>query len=79
MCLAGAVVASWFLRQEVAGSQVQALFTVMTNILVTEFTKLSETFRKNSNEFKEVEQTSFRSEVSVEATFSHYYYISKVV
>ena len=42
MCLAGAVVASWSLTQEVAGS---GPFTVMTNIFVTEF---SETFRKNS-------------------------------
>ena len=42
MCLAGAVVASWSLTQEVAGS---SPFTVMTNIFVTEF---SETFSKNS-------------------------------
>ena len=32
MCLAGTVVASWSLTQEVAGWQVRALFTVMTNI-----------------------------------------------
>ena len=34
MCLAGAVVASWSLTQEVAGL---SPFTVMTNIFVTEF------------------------------------------
>ena len=39
MCLAGAVVASWSLTQEVAG---------LTNIFVTEFAEFSETFRKNS-------------------------------
>ena len=44
MCLAGAVVAPWFLTQEVAGSNP---FTVMTNIIVTEF---SETFRENSSD-----------------------------
>ena len=43
MCLAGAVLASWPLIQEEAGS---SPFTVMTNIVVTEF---SETFRNNSN------------------------------
>ena len=42
MCLAGAVIASWSLTQEVAGL---SSFNVMTNIFVTEF---SETFRKNS-------------------------------
>ena len=36
MCLAGAVVASWSLIQEVAGL---TPFTVMTNIFVTEFTE----------------------------------------
>ena len=39
MCLAGAVVASWSLTQEVAGS---SLFTVMTNIFLTEFAEFSE-------------------------------------
>ena len=39
MCLAGAVVASLSLTQEVAGS---SAFTVMTNILVTEFSEISE-------------------------------------
>ena len=34
VCLAGDVVASWSLTQEVAGS---SPFTVMTNIFVTEF------------------------------------------
>ena len=34
MCLAGTVVASWSLTQEVAGS---SPFTVLTNIFVTEF------------------------------------------
>ena len=41
MCLAGAVVASWFLTQEVAGLNP---FTVMTNIFVNSV----KTFRKNS-------------------------------
>ena len=36
MCLAGTVVACWYLTQEVAGS---SPFTVMTNIFVTEFTE----------------------------------------
>ena len=39
MCLAGTVVASWSLTQEVAGSN---HFTVMKNIFVTEFTEFSE-------------------------------------
>ena len=39
VCLAGAVVASWSLTQEVAGS---SPFTVMINIFVTEFTEFSE-------------------------------------
>ena len=39
MCLAGTVVASWSLTQEVAGS---SPFTVMTNNFVTEFAELSE-------------------------------------
>ena len=34
MCLAGSVVASWSITQEVAGL---SPFTVMTNIFVTEF------------------------------------------
>ena len=34
MCLAGVDVASWSLTQEVAGL---SIFTVMTNIFVTEF------------------------------------------
>ena len=42
MCLAGAVVSSWSLTQEVAGL---STFTVTTNIFVA---KLGETFRKNS-------------------------------
>ena len=46
MCLAGTVVASWSLTQEVAGSNP---FTVMTNIFVTEFSEFTETFRENSN------------------------------
>ena len=36
MCLAGAVVASWSLTEEVAGS---SPFAVMTNIFVTEFSE----------------------------------------
>ena len=45
MCLDGAVVASWSLTQEMAGWQVRAPFTAMTNIFVIEF---NETFRKAS-------------------------------
>ena len=44
MCLAGTVVISWSLTQEVAGS---SPFIVMTKIFVTEFAEFSETFRKN--------------------------------
>ena len=36
MCLAGAVVVSWYLIQEVEGS---SPFTVMTNIFVTDFSE----------------------------------------
>ena len=43
ICLAGDVVASWCLTQEVAGS---SPFTVMAAIFVTEFSV--KTFRKNS-------------------------------
>ena len=43
MCLAGAVVASWSLMLEVAGS---SPFTVMTNILVTEFAEFSENIQE---------------------------------
>ena len=39
MCLAGAVVASWFITQETAGSD---SFTVMTSIFVTEVPEFSE-------------------------------------
>ena len=46
MCFAGAVVASWSITQGLTVWQVQAPFTVVTNIFVTEF---SETFRKNFN------------------------------
>ena len=54
MCLAGPVIASWSLTQEVAGSKP---FTVMTNIFVTEFPEFSETFRKNSTiPYKGIEQ-----------------------
>ena len=38
-CLAGAVVVSWSLTQEIAGS---GPFTVLITILVTEFSKSSE-------------------------------------
>ena len=41
MCLAGAVVASWFLTQEVVGSNP---FTIMTNLFVTEFAKFGSLF-----------------------------------
>ena len=39
MCLAGTVVVSWSLTQDLVGSNP---FTVMTNIFVTEFAELSE-------------------------------------
>ena len=39
MCLVDAVVASWSLTQDVAGS---SPFTVLTNIFVTEFTEFNE-------------------------------------
>ena len=39
MCLAGAMVAPWYLKQDVAGS---SPFTVMTNIAVTEFAEFIE-------------------------------------
>ena len=39
MCLAGAVVASWSVKQEVWGS---SPFTVMTSIFVTEFAEFIE-------------------------------------
>ena len=45
ICLAGAVLASWSLTQEVAAS---SSFPVITNIFVSEFAKFSETSRKNS-------------------------------
>ena len=39
MCLAGDVVASWSLTQEVAGL---SLFTVMTNVFVAQFVEFIE-------------------------------------
>ena len=39
MCLAGAVIASWSLTQEVADAN---SFTVMSNITVTKFAEFSE-------------------------------------
>ena len=39
MCLAGTMVTSWSLTQEVAGS---SPLTVITNIFVTEFSEFSE-------------------------------------
>ena len=45
MCLAGAVVASWSLTQEVTGSNP---FTVMTNIFVTVLSQFRKVFRENS-------------------------------
>ena len=52
MCLAGTVIVSWFLTQEVASS---SPFTVMSNICVFEFAELSENIRENSDKllFKE--------------------------
>ena len=49
MCLAGAVVASWFLTQEVEG---WSPFTAMTNILSLNSVKTS---RKKSTEFENCE------------------------
>ena len=46
MCLAGAVVASWPLTQEVASS---STFSVMTIFFVTKFAEFNETCRKNSS------------------------------
>ena len=43
MCLAGTVVASWSLTQEMSGL---SPFTVMTNIFVTEFREFRDTFRE---------------------------------
>ena len=45
LCLAGAVVASWSLTQEVAGWKVGALLLYMTNIFVTEFSEFSESIK----------------------------------
>ena len=47
MCLAGTVVASCSLTQEVAGSN---SFIVMTDVFVTEFAEFGGAFRKNSIE-----------------------------
>ena len=44
LCFAGTLVACWFFTQEVAGS---SPFIVMINTFVTEFSEISETFRKN--------------------------------
>ena len=52
MCLAGAVIASWHLTQEVA---CLSPFTMMINIFVTEL--FSESFRKISNIFSFSHQT----------------------
>ena len=51
MCLAGAVVASWSLTQEVAGS---SPFTVMTNILSVNVLNSVKTFRKNSQYIRKI-------------------------
>ena len=45
MCLAGFVVASWSLKQEVSGS---GSFTVMTNIFSLNSLNSGKTFRENS-------------------------------
>ena len=55
MCIAGTLV-SWSLTQEVAG---WSSFTVMTNIFVTEFSELSETFRENTIVFELVNPDNF--------------------
>ena len=46
MCLAGTVVASWYLTQEVASSNP---VTVMTNIFVAEFIEFSENIQGKLN------------------------------
>ena len=46
LCLAGVVIASWCLTQEMAGLNP---FIEMTNILVTEFSEFNDSFRENSN------------------------------
>ena len=43
MCFAGALVAFWSVTQELADL---SLFTVMTNIFVTEFTEFSESIQE---------------------------------
>ena len=52
MCLAGAVVASMSLTQDVAGSN---LFTLVTNILSQNLLYSVKTFRENSNNSNRVE------------------------
>ena len=54
MCLAGAVVASWFLTQEVVGSNP---FTIMTIFLSLNSLNLVKTFRENSNDQGEKQPT----------------------
>ena len=44
MCLAGTVVTSWSLTQEIVGL---SPFSIMTNIIVLEFAEFGETIRKN--------------------------------
>ena len=62
MCLAGVVVASRSLAQEVARL---SPFTVIANIFVTEFAEFSETFRKNSNiPFNKFNVTVYKTFVS---------------
>ena len=66
MCPAGAVLSSWSLTQEVAGS---SPFTVMTNIFVTEFAEFSETFRKNCN--ISVFSVFYKQKIAITATIGH--------
>ena len=49
MCLAGAVVASWCLKEEGLGGRFEPLFIVMTNIFVTEFSEFSENIQRKLN------------------------------
>ena len=64
MCLSGAVVASWSLTQEVAGS---SHFTVMTNIFLTEF---------NENIWEKLQSFYFRCEYGHKITSPYFLSVS---
>ena len=71
MCLAGAVVASWSLTQEVAGS---SPFTVVANrsIFVTEFAEFSGTLRKNS-----IARSRISARLGSTSSFAYYIFLQK--